>query len=167
MSHINRVAYHTQEERGKTLTEPLLCTKDNAWLGEGYYYWTDAEFAIIWGRDNKKRTGTFVIYSSLIESDNFFNTVFNEEDYNQWIGYVEKLAKSVVRKFGVKPKLKEVSHFISELFKKKVDGIMFQDVPENDDLTYISDFFYRKRIQIVIYNLKTVKNFIFYNRSKI
>lgn len=41
--------FHTQEDRGYTLTKPLLCSRKNAWLGTAYYFWGEEEDAIRWG----------------------------------------------------------------------------------------------------------------------
>ena len=60
-----RKAYHTQEDRGEKLSEPIICKKSNAWLGEGYYFWLDETDALFWGNWFKKRTGKYDVYWSL------------------------------------------------------------------------------------------------------
>lgn len=77
------IGYHSQEFRqGTQLTEPILCDLANAWLGFGYYFWTDIEFAQYWGEDFKMRnTGHYDIYLTYIDVENCINAVFNEEHY--------------------------------------------------------------------------------------
>jgi hypothetical protein len=47
---------------------------------------------------------------------------------------------------------------------KNVDGILFQDISEKDEL--IVNFYYRKRIQLVAYNAQIVVNFIFHTEGE-
>lgn len=37
--------YHTQENRGEMLREPIMCKHNNAWLGNAYYFWENEEDA--------------------------------------------------------------------------------------------------------------------------
>jgi len=53
--------YHTQENRGEVLQEPIFCNKENAWLGNAYYFWESEDDAIFWGMKFKKRTGEYDI----------------------------------------------------------------------------------------------------------
>ena len=76
--------FHTQERRSVRLVAPLLCTKENAWLGDGYYFWDDIKDAILWGNNSKRETGMFEIYSANFNMSNFLDTVFNENHYNFW-----------------------------------------------------------------------------------
>lgn len=49
--------FHTQEDRGKKLTNPVICKKDNAWLGEAFYFWENDDDANYWGIKFKNKTG--------------------------------------------------------------------------------------------------------------
>ena len=74
------VGYHTQEYRSNAhaLEEPIKCKGKTAWLGIGYYFWTEVEFAHYWGEDFKKRaTGYYDIYKANINVENCLNTVFD------------------------------------------------------------------------------------------
>ncbi len=49
-------AYHTIENRGNLDyvldNAPFICTREDAWLGNGYYFWdTNVAWAKKWGRD--------------------------------------------------------------------------------------------------------------------
>ncbi|MCB0410288.1 MAG: hypothetical protein KDD29_08715, partial [Flavobacteriales bacterium] len=68
--------YHTQEKRKNRLSGPIICTKDNAWLGEGYYFWVSEDDADFWGMNSKRKTGEYEIYSAEIDCSNVLNTVF-------------------------------------------------------------------------------------------
>lgn len=43
-----RIFYHTQEARKRKLDAPILCQRDDAWLGNAYYFWLDIEDAEDW-----------------------------------------------------------------------------------------------------------------------
>ncbi len=44
--------------------------------------------------------------------------------------------------------------------RKKKDGILFQDLPNSEDLL-VEKLYYRKRIQLVAYNLEIINKFTF------
>jgi len=52
-----RKMYHTQEYRGDILPIPIVCRRDDAWLGEGSYFWYDIDDAHDWGKKSKRRKG--------------------------------------------------------------------------------------------------------------
>jgi hypothetical protein len=165
--------YHTQEKRSKKLTAPKKCTRDDAWLGEAYYFWKDEKDAENWGYSSKKRTGSFEIYTCNLSSTNYLDTVFNEKHYNFWISQLEKIHNIFLRKTSQKPSIKELNDYIQEnKIWKEVDYIQFQDLPigkehsfvkpieyKNGKLTYVS---FRKRIQIAVYNPNIISNFTLY-----
>ncbi|MFT4071616.1 MAG: hypothetical protein QM654_06820 [Dysgonamonadaceae bacterium] len=43
-------------------------------------------------------------------------------------------------------------------WNKNISGIMFQDLPNSEDLL-VTGLFYRKRIQLVAYKLEIIKEF--------
>ncbi len=150
--------YHTQEKRRKLLNAPIKCNRGDAWLGEGYYFWDNEIDAIHWG--NSSKNGSFEIYKADIETENVLDTVFNEEHYSFWIKQVEKAAKSITRKTGKKASIREINQYFNDKAKwsEITDGVLFQDLPFSDDLL-VSNFNYRKRIQIAIYNKAIINNF--------
>lgn len=158
-----RRMFHTQEKWGKKLTNPIKCLRDDAWLGEGYYFWDDLEFAHEWGKKSKKGTGYYEIYNANIVTDNILDTVFNEEHYNFWLKQVEKVAKIIVKKTGSKASINEINqYFVERGDWKEVDGILFQDIPKNMNLLLVEGLWYKKRVQLVAYNEDIILNFSFY-----
>lgn len=115
--------YHTQDNRGEKLESPIICTKDNAWLGEAYYFWENEEDADFWGIKVKNKTGKYDIYTAEIPLDNVLDTVFNREHYYFWVKQIEKAAKNFVKKTGSKPTLKEINDF----FKEKESGLILME----------------------------------------
>ena len=109
--------------------------------------------AIHWGNHSKKRTGAFEIYSALIDCKNVLDTVFDAESYKFWVKQIEKVAKTITKKTGKKAKIREINHYFSDKAKwgEEMTGILFQDLPNSTDLL-VENFYYRKRIQIVVYN---------------
>lgn len=178
------VGYHTQEFRpnAQQLEVPIVCKASNAWLGKGYYFWTELIFAMYWGEDFKKgRTGTgaYDIYKASINVERCLNTVFNEEQYFFFSNCIEK----AIQKFeqdGTEITLKRVHEFLSDNFWNKmgITGIIYDDLPSNPqrnpDRKYSVVqhdsgsglfFYYKKRIQIVTFVLDNVLNFELYKEE--
>lgn len=142
------------------LTSPIKCISDNAWMGEAYYFWYDEDNAIFWGRVAKTRTRAYEVYQSKIQSNDIFDTVFNEKHYLSWIKIIEKAAENFIKKSGMKPTLKEINDYFREKgIWSEVDGIMFQDISSNPDHYLVDEFQYKKRIQLAVYNPNIVNNF--------
>lgn len=173
------VGYHTQEFRIEgELDAPISCDFENAWLGSGYYFWTDLEFAKYWGEDFKMRnTGYYDVYSAEIDVEKCLNTVFNEKHYFFFLRCIEKAINYFQQKEeGVN--LKEVHEFLEYNFWRKlgVTGILYDDLPSNPRnkpnrkysvIEYRENkktnfLYYKKRIQIVIFDLDEVHNFFLF-----
>lgn len=152
--------YHTQEKRRELLNSPIVCTKDNAWLGDAMYFWENEDDAIFWGLKFKNRTGGYDVYSAEIPLENVLDTVFNREHYYFWIKQVDKAAKNFIKKTGSKPSLKEINDFFKEKNKwTNFDGILFQDISVNPVHYLVEEFQYKKRIQLALYNTTKMINF--------
>lgn len=152
--------YHTQENRREELTEPLFCNKDNAWLGNAYYFWENEDDANFWGIKFKNKTGKYDIYKVEIYSDDILDTVFNREHYYFWIKQVEKAAKNFIKRTGSKPSLKEINDFFKERnIWTRIDGILFQDISENPIHFMVKEFQYKKRIQLALYDKEKINTF--------
>ena len=170
------IGYHTQEFRHDgILTKPILCNIDNAWLGIGYYFWTDIEFARYWGEDFKmKKSGYYDIYTAYLDTDKCINAVFDEKQYFFLRRCIDK-AIDRYEKTGTQITLKRVNEFLAENFwtKHGVSGIIYDDLPFNPsskpDRKYslieykeygnTRFFYYKKRIQIAMFSLNNIKNF--------
>ncbi|OEJ98628.1 hypothetical protein A8C32_05365 [Flavivirga aquatica] len=166
--------YHTQEYRPdeQPLENPIKCLAKNAWLGIGYYFWTDIQFAHYWGEDFKKNyrkyPGYYTIYEAEINTDNFIDTVFDEGGYDFFKENIEK-AFLVLKKQRKPITLETVNRFLSdEVYSKlAINGIIYDDKPMNKkDRTRIysdiPDLYYVKRIQMVCFDLKIIDNFALY-----
>jgi hypothetical protein len=145
--------FHTQERRQRRLSSPIKCVRLDAWLGPAYYYWYDLQDAFDWGQSSKRGTGYFEIYRSDIECNDVLDTVFNEDQYKFWMESIEKVAKTFLRKTGRKP----ATRYINEYFKDRgiwasVKGIMFQDIPARNEYVMVIGFYYKKRIQLAVYD---------------
>lgn len=155
-----RKMFHTQGYKLPYLNNPIICTKKNAWLGTGYYFWYDEYDAINWGKDGKKDFGKFVVYVANINCENILDTVFVEKHYLFWCKIIDKIADDILKKTGRKPDIKEVN----DILKKNnvwqdVAGILFQDISNNPETNKVTVLRYRKRIQLVAFDLKIVSNF--------
>lgn len=156
----SRLMFHTQERRSNRLTAPLKCTNPSAWLGHGYYFWYDEQDAFNWGIQSKKATGYFEIYQCDVDCTDVLDTVFNEAHYNFWVGTIEKIAKTFVKKKGVKPPLRYINDYCRDRgIWNSVAGILFQDLPTNDEYVMVIGLYYKKRIQLVAFDLKIASGF--------
>ncbi len=162
------IGYHTQEFRPGNipLSKAIKCLTKNAWLGIGYYFWTELEFAQYWGEDFKMHnTGFYDIYKAYLECENCINSVFDEEGY---FFLREKIEETInhFKKNNVTPTLEQVNRFLADNIWGEigVEGIIYDDKPTNpkkSDRIYseIPDLYFKKRIQIVLFNLKNIHNF--------
>ncbi|MDA3781000.1 MAG: hypothetical protein PF487_12385 [Bacteroidales bacterium] len=152
--------FHTQENRDKELTKPAFCSKENAWIGEAFYFWENEDDANFWGIKFKKKTGQYDIYTAEILTDNILDTVFNREHYYFWLKQIEKAAKYFVKRTGTKPTLKEINDFFREKqIWTEIDGILFQDISKNPVHFLVKEFQYKKRIQLALYDSEKITNF--------
>ena len=167
--------FHTQEfrENAPLLDEPILCKK-NAWLGIGYYFWIDEEFAHYWGEDFKKRnTGYYDIYTALLDVENCIDTTFNEKGYYFFKEKIEAAIQNI-RTNSINITLQELNRYLKKEFWTKlgVTGIIYDDLPVNplkkdriySEVEYTFNqkkqyLYYKKRIQVVIFNLEDVYDF--------
>ena len=158
--------YHSQEFRPDTLKFPILAEGIEMWLGDGYYFWQDYQFATWWGESHKKnRYKTYSIFKTTLtfEDENFIDTVFKEDDYYYFIEKVEDFARKYQKKFHKRPTLEEFNDFIDDFnLWAEIDVIRFQDVPENNYFVEVDGYYYKKRIQIRVKNPKIVTNFVHY-----
>lgn len=163
---ISWTVFHTQEAWAKRLGFPILACGNYQWLGDGYYFWKDYEFSELWGENKKCPKGgsrKFDIYKATLEfeEDELIDTVFNENDYYQFIKNVELFAKKYEKKKKKKPTLEEFNDFISDYgLWQEIKIIQFQDVPtKNNRLLKVKNFFYKKRIQIRVNKANIVTKF--------
>ena len=80
--------------------------------------------------------------------------------YKLWISVIERAMQTFFKKHSGKLTIK----YINDFFKSKgvfddVDGVMFQDITNNPKYWIIDKFQYKKRIQIVVYNLPIITTF--------
>ncbi|WP_018478141.1 hypothetical protein [Pontibacter roseus] len=161
------IGYHTQEFRYTgTLDNPIVCKTKDAWLGIGFYFWVDLEFAHYWGEDFKKdTTGYYDIYIGFIEEDKLWNTVFSEDGYNFFYKIVNETIEQI-HSLNRKLTLQEVHRLLKEKFWEPmgISGIIYDDTPNNPKgknrvLSEIHPLYYKKRIQIVVFERTKIHNF--------
>ena len=165
---MERVCFHTQEYRGtKKLEKPIICTRDDAWFGDAYYFWQNIDDADYWGKVSKKSTGKYDVYSSQVNSEDFLDTVFNEKHYNIWLSTIEKLSLKFKMELGKELSLKELNAYLkSKGLYKSIDGVVFQDISSNEKHYLIKGMQYKKRIQLAVFNKLTIKDFVHLHTDK-
>jgi hypothetical protein len=158
--------FHTTDSMKGTLKFPELSDDKGNWLGDGFYFWQDYEFAEWWGDTDKCKTWNksrqYDIYESDLEfkNDEFIDTVFNQEDYYYFLKTIEKYAKKYQRIFREKPNLSEFNLFLKKhKIWQSINIIRFQDIPEKNALVEVTGFYYKKRIQIRVYKPDLISSF--------
>ncbi len=163
------VGYHTQEWRGDELQSPKKCYRSDAWLGVAYYFWIDLFFTHIWGKQEKTdKTGCYDIYNALIEEGNLLNTVFSEKAYFIFLAKIKETIQHL-KSLNVKEiDLEKVNRYLTEKIwvhpLMGIKGIIFEDIPKNNEkegkiYSEIPPLYYKKRIQIAVYDIKIIHNF--------
>jgi hypothetical protein len=156
------IGFHAQEFRSEEqpLDNPLKCTSHEAWLGFGYYFWVDESNAHRWGKQSKRRTGQYDIYQAAIEEMGILNTSFSETAYFFWKETIDKVIASFKQQ-GLLVSLVEVQRYLVDKYwpTAKITGIIYDDLPQGGTHSEISPLFYKKRIQIVVFDLKKIVTF--------
>jgi hypothetical protein len=126
-----KIVYQTLEDRGGDLDSlerngPYLCKWENAWLGEGYYFWdTFIENAHWWGIEGRKFPGGYIICKA--ECD------YNEIDCLDLVGNTDhiqdfKKAVDLLKSQGLlnsKTSVKRVIEFMKQIKIFKYSAIRF------------------------------------------
>lgn len=157
--------YHTQEKREELLRFPILAEGNKQWLGDGFYFWQDYEFAHWWGDLKKpsKSKAQFSIYKANLKfnENDFIDTVFNEHDYYNFVNVIERFAKKYESELGRKASLEDFNDFIDDhAIWQNIKIIRFQDLPKNSNLVQVKGFYYKKRIQIRVNDPEIIVSFV-------
>ena len=162
--------YHTQEYRSTVLRQPLKCVNKSAWLGFGYYFWLEVEYAHFWGQDSKihGKSESYDIYRADLNIENCINTVFDENDYMDFVEVIEESIQQYKNR-RIPITLKNINRYLAEKVWAKlgITGIIYDDKPTNPRnknriYSEIPDLYYKKRIQIVIFDIKNINSFELY-----
>jgi len=163
---ISLEVFHTQEYRFPILNFPILAIGNDMWLGDGYYFWQDYEFSKWWGEEKKcnfsNKTRRYTIFKTIItfDKDEFMDTVFNEDDYYNFVKTIENFAKKYTREFHKKPTLEEFNDFIEDFgVWEEIKVIRFQDLPQNNNLLKVNNYYYKKRVQLRVNEPEKITNF--------
>ncbi len=158
--------YHTQERRDTELEFPCLATGNEQWLGDGFYFWQDYEFANWWGQikkcGSKNKSRQFCIFKCLLSfnEDQIIDTVFDEQDYYNFVTKIETFAKRLTHLTKAIPTLEEFNDFTADYgLWKDIKVIRFQDVPPKDEHVEVKGFYYKKRIQLRVNDPQIISKF--------
>lgn len=164
--------YHTVEDRDNPdeieADGPFKCTRRDAWLGPGYYFWdTRIMWAHKWGKDAYERKGyNYVICQAELDNSpsimfDLFGNILHQEEFLQ--AYL--LLKTQLDKSGKYPLVSEVLHF---LHKQNLMTYKSVRAGDNGNEAYDIDFqpkrefmTIRQRVQICLFekNGITLQNF--------
>jgi hypothetical protein len=124
---------------------------------------------LLWtGQKSSGRSGSYDIYVADLNIENCINTVFDEEGYTFFNRKIE-YAIQQFKKERVPVTLEMVNRYLAEKVwpKHSIEGIIYDDKPtnpRNKNRVYseIPDLYYKKRIQVVIFYIKNIRNFELY-----
>ncbi len=145
------------------LEKPILCNASNAWLGIGYYFWTEVEFAHYWGRDSKTRTGSYNVYRAYLDIEKCLNAVFDEKGYFFFRKQVDKAIAFLKKQGYSQVTLRQVHQFLADKIwpETAIRGIIYDDLPKNPKgkshvNSEVEPLYYKKRIQVVLFDVLDV-----------
>lgn len=166
MATITLEVYHTPHFANPPHKFPVLAQGYENWLGDGYYFWQDEEFSKWWGQNKKCGPENFsrryIIYKTTLtfEEEDFIDTVFNQEDYYQFVKTIEKFAKAYQKNLNKIPDLREFNEFIEAYhIWDNIKVIRFQDIPQKNEHLEVRGFYYKKRIQLRVNDPTIITNF--------
>ena len=166
-----RIMYHTQERHHIRLTAPIICNRDDAWLGTGYYFWWYAIDAVLWGKNSKKTTGWYEVYQAEISLDKVLNTSFNLEHYEVWQDVITEVAITINTQTGHRSTIQQLNDYINKFggWQKfaGVDGILMDDTTGKDERSLIEKLPHLRRIQLVAYNESIITKFAFHLEGEV
>ena len=89
------IGYHTVENRNNfdyiVDNVPFKCTKNNAWLSSGYYFWEhDLERAHLWGKMAYNHSG-YIICKFKLTLENLFDLHGRRDHQNEYQALLETL----------------------------------------------------------------------------
>ena len=125
-------AYQTLEDRDNIdyveNEGPFKCTRSDAWLGHGYYFWdTNIDWAINWGNKSFKRTGKeYIIGHSKIDlSNKCFDLVGNVQHEIDFKNSFEIFKKSKLTSQIINPTVPEIIEFMkkNKIFRTQEAGL--------------------------------------------
>lgn len=144
---------------------PFPCNKENAWLGNGYYFWdTFIENAHWWGKVGYKSNYVICRYECTFEKLNCFDLVGNTEqmlDFSNCIDFLKdkNLIDHKTTVARILEYLKEISEFNYDSIR--VYGIASKSKKEDFRLKFnLSNpayLAYKPTIQICLYHKDTIK----------
>ncbi|EIJ44122.1 hypothetical protein BegalDRAFT_3303 [Beggiatoa alba B18LD] len=165
------VVFHTQEARDEKLSMPLKCRRSDAWLGEGFYFWLEEEFAHYWGSDSKKPI--YCIYKGYLLDKNILDATFSSKGYFLFVQHIDKAIEHIKRTYGRSPSLAEVHAYLADKIWHglNIKGIIYDDLPKNSRsgeriYSEIKPLYYKKRIQLVLFDLDILEKFEIYQDNQ-
>lgn len=126
------VVYHTVENRGDASTvlrdAPFKCTRLDAWLGSGYYFWESSAFAHKWGCDSYG--GQYHIIKYQLELFNLFDLVGSQEHRELMMEYYQILVDEA--EVGTEPTIREILTYLKASNKRRPGLFHYDSVRAQD-----------------------------------
>lgn len=123
--------YHTLEDRGNAdeIEEwgPKLCNKQNAWLGEGYYFWdSNIYWAHDWGKKGKR--GYMIFEGDITIDENTYDLVGKIAHKLEFAAIIQELESTGYFKPG-QLKVPNVIEYIKKYTDFPYNSIRAADYP--------------------------------------
>lgn len=160
-------AYQTLEDRGDIdyveNNGPFKCTRHDAWLGHGYYFWdTEIKWAFNWGKKSYKEKGSdYIIGECQLKIDsNCFDLVGNVSHQNAFAEVMEVFLEDE-KSSSVNDKI--VPNLITFMKRKNIfdySAIRASDVNKPFKIYFTNRkkefLILNPRVQICVINLRSV-----------
>ncbi len=111
------IGYHTLEDRDNAdeveANGPFMCTRENAWLGDGYYFWdSDPDLAHEWGRVGYqlRRKQYMICQGEILNDDFLFDLVGWIPHQKTFLAMMDLLQDHLPA--GAEPKMVDVLDFL-------------------------------------------------------
>lgn len=159
-------AYQTLEDRDNIdeieMDGPYKCTRSNAWLGHGYYFWdTNMDWAIGWGVTSfNKREMEFVIARCKLDLTNCFDLVGNVQHQFDLMECIRVFKTSVKGSTRREPLIPELIEFLKRNNLFPYNSIRSSDNPDSRTVFYVSGrnnfVVVNQRVQVCVIDKRNV-----------
>lgn len=167
--------YQTTRKKEAIRLHPMYAPRrpgaGDQWLGEGFYFWQELEFAHFWGKSHVcKNNSQYEIYSAKLLADfkndeRFLDLVYDEAAYKRFEKIIDDFGTRYYRLFKKTPELSDFNDFAQDQdIWHDILAIRFNDNPTHNNynslILKIKGIPYKKRIQIVVFELSIISNFV-------
>jgi len=159
-------AYQTLEDTDNIdaieMDGPFKCTRTDAWLGPGYYFWdTNMNWAIGWGESSYNKKGLdYIIARCNLDLTNCFDLVGNVQHQFDLVECIKVYKASEKSKTRREPVIPELIEFMKRKGIFTYNSIRSSDNPDTKRVFYVPDrnnfVVVNQRVQVCVIDKRNV-----------